>query len=101
MRLIRGTGLRGLSVLPSRDGDRIRPMLRARRADVTRHIVRHGVPYSIDPSNSDPRFLRTRVRQDIMPALERLNPRIVEHMCALADAARETIFVPTCADPFR
>ena len=85
MRILRGTGARHLGVLPALDGDRIRPMLRARRADIEAHVRRHHVPCSSDPSNRDPRFLRTRVRFELLPVLERLNPRVVEHMCALAD----------------
>lgn len=87
MRLLRGTGTRGLAVLPPHDGDRIRPMIQARRSDVDAHVRRHAVPHSLDPSNRDPRFLRVRVRQEILPALQRLNPRVVEHMYALADDA--------------
>ena len=87
MRLLRGTGTRGLAVMPPRDGERIRPMLEARRSDVDAHVRRHRVPHSLDPSNRDPRFLRVRVRQEILPALQRLNPRVVEHMYALADDA--------------
>jgi tRNA(Ile)-lysidine synthase len=85
IRLLRGTRARGLGVLPPRDDDRIRPFYQARRADVLAHIVRHHLPSIVDPSNADPRFLRTRVRQEILPALERLSPRIVEHLCRLAD----------------
>ena len=85
MRIVRGTGARGLAVMPIQDGDRIRPMLNARRRDVDAHVARHRVPHCIDPSNRDPRFLRVRVRQELMPALERLSPRVVEHICALAN----------------
>jgi tRNA(Ile)-lysidine synthase len=89
MRLARGTGLRGLAVLPPQDGDRIRPLYRARRSDIDAHLARHHVPFATDPSNRDPRFLRARVREEIMPALERLSPRITEHLCALADEAAQ------------
>src|SRR5579884_971341 len=58
MRVLRGTSVRGLGVIPPRDGDKIRPMLRARRHDVDAHIARHGIPHATDPSNRDPRFLR-------------------------------------------
>ncbi len=85
MRMIRGTSSRGLGVLPPRDGIRVRPAIRARRSDIDAHIVRHRIPHSIDPSNRDPRFLRTRIRYEILPALEGLNPHAVEHLCALAD----------------
>jgi tRNA(Ile)-lysidine synthase len=86
IRILRGTGPRGLAVLPPREGDRIRPFVRARRADVEAHVARHRIPHVIDPSNRDPRFLRTRVRHELLPLLERLSPRVVEHLCRLADA---------------
>jgi tRNA(Ile)-lysidine synthase len=85
MRMLRGTGPEGLAALPARHGDRIRPLLRARRADVEAHVRRHRIPHCNDPSNRDPRFLRVRVRLELVPVLERLNPRVVEHMYALAD----------------
>jgi tRNA(Ile)-lysidine synthase len=85
MRLLRGTGARGLAVLQPLEGDRIRPLFRARRGDIDAHIARHRIPHAIDPSNRDPRFLRARVRMQLLPELERLNPRVVEHLCALAD----------------
>jgi len=85
MRILRGTGVRGLAAMPPQDGDRIRPMLCARRSDIDAHVARHRIPYSLDPSNRDPRFLRVRVRREVLPALERLSPRAVEHLCALAD----------------
>jgi tRNA(Ile)-lysidine synthase len=85
MRILRGTSVRGLAALPAVDAERIRPMIRARRRDVEAHLARHGIPSASDPSNRDPRFLRTRVREEILPALERLSPRVVEHLCALAD----------------
>jgi tRNA(Ile)-lysidine synthase len=87
MRLLRGTGPGGLAVLPPRDGERIRPLYRARRADVQAHVSRHHIPHVTDPSNRDPRFLRTRVRHELLPLLERLSPRVVEHLCSLADRA--------------
>ena len=85
LRLLRGTGPAGLAVLPARAGDRVRPLIRARRADVLSHLSRHHLPYAEDPSNRDARFLRVRVRNELMPLLESLSPGIVEHLTALAD----------------
>lgn len=89
LRLLRGAGPRGLAVLPVRDGDLCRPMLRARRTDVQAHLARHGLAFASDPSNRDPRFLRTRVRNELLPLLERLSPRVVEHLNLLADQLAE------------
>jgi tRNA(Ile)-lysidine synthase len=88
MRVLRGTGAKGLAVLPPQAGNRIRPLLYARRSDIEAHIGRHEVPFRIDPSNNDPRFLRARVRHEVMPVLSAISPRVVEHMCTLADAMR-------------
>jgi tRNA(Ile)-lysidine synthase len=89
MRLLRGAGPDGLAVLPTRRADLIRPMVRARRTDVLLHLERHRIPYADDPTNRDPRFLRTRVRIEVLPSLVSLSPRIVEHLCDLADALGE------------
>ena len=100
LRLLRGAGPRGLAVLPpsapfpsleaSPDAPAptfalIRPLLTARRADVLAHIGRHSLPTATDPSNADPRFLRVRVRRELVPLMETMSPRIVDQLCALAD----------------
>jgi tRNA(Ile)-lysidine synthase len=87
LRLLRGTGPAGLAVLPPRAGDRIRPLAAARRADIVAHLTRHRIAFAEDPSNRDPRFLRTRVRHELLPLMRQLSPRIDAHLCALADAA--------------
>jgi len=86
LRLLRGAGPRGLAVLPARAGERIRPFLRARKADILAHLARHGVPFAEDPSNRDRRHQRVRVREELVPLLAELSPGIVEHLNALADA---------------
>jgi len=91
LRLLRGAGPRGLAVLPpiappiAGTVPLIRPLIRARRADVLAHLQRHRLPFAEDPSNRDPRFSRVRVRRELLPLLEELSPRIVEHLAALAD----------------
>ncbi|HRG97788.1 MAG TPA: tRNA lysidine(34) synthetase TilS [Polyangiaceae bacterium] len=85
LRLTRGAGLHGLAVLPPRDGRLVRPLIRARRADILTHLRRHGLPSAEDPSNLDRRFARARVRHDVLPALVALDPRFVEHVCDVCD----------------
>lgn len=85
IRVLRGASAAGLAVLPPRDGSRIRPLIRATRAAIDSHVARHAVPFSDDPSNADPRYLRTRVRQSVLPALRELDRGIVDHLCSLAD----------------
>jgi tRNA(Ile)-lysidine synthase len=86
LRLLRGAGPEGLAVLPARAGQRIRPLIRVARAAIVAHAARHKVPSSDDPSNADARFLRSRVRHELLPLLEQMSPGIRAHLNALADA---------------
>jgi tRNA(Ile)-lysidine synthase len=72
-------------VLPARDGLLVRPLVRAARADVLAYVARHGIAVAADPSNADPRFVRARVRHEVLPLLGALSPRIVASLCDLAD----------------
>ncbi len=87
MRMLRGAGARGLAVLSPRSPDSqvVRPLLRAQRSDVVAHLTRHRLPSATDPSNADPRYLRTRVRNEVLPLLRALDPAIVSHLSAIAD----------------
>lgn len=85
LRLLRGAGPKGLAVLPARAENRIRPLLRARKIDVLLHLERHRIAFAEDPSNRDRRYLRARVREEVLPLLVDLSPGIVEHLNALAD----------------
>jgi tRNA(Ile)-lysidine synthase len=88
LRLLRGTSLAGLSVLPLRTERLLRPLALARRVDVEMHVARHHIPFVSDPSNADPRYLRSRVRHELLPLLLQLGPGIVDHLTDLADEAQ-------------
>jgi tRNA(Ile)-lysidine synthase len=78
MRLARGSGLRGLRGIPARRGRIVRPLLHARRAVLRAALDAAGIAYTTDPSNADPAHARNRVRAELLPQLERLNPAAVE-----------------------
>jgi hypoxanthine phosphoribosyltransferase len=68
----------------------IRPLLNVARADIETYCVEHGLVPRRDPSNVDRRYLRTRIRQDVLPALATLNPQIVAALGRTASACAET-----------
>src|SRR5699024_813319 len=84
MNLIRGCGLRALTGIPERRGRIIRPMLTLTRDEVERYLREHGVPHVEDESNADPAYTRNRLRREVLPLLEQLNPRAVEHITQTA-----------------
>jgi tRNA(Ile)-lysidine synthase len=89
MRLIRGAGLHGLGAIdPCRDDGVVRPLIDCDRTEVHRLARAEFTEIADDASNSDSRFERVRVRAHVMPALVAQNPRIAEHLAALADEAR-------------
>lgn len=89
IRLLRGSGPAGLAVLAPRAQDLLRPLIRARRDDIHLHLRRHRIQFAEDPSNQDSRYLRSRIRDDILPIISRESPGIVRHLNALADRMLE------------
>ena len=89
MNLIRGCGLRGLTGIPERRGDIVRPMLAVTRREIEGYLNRHGVPHVEDETNADPAYTRNKVRLRLLPLLEELNPRAAAHIAAAAVRLRE------------
>jgi tRNA(Ile)-lysidine synthase len=85
MRILRGTSPRGLAVLPAASQHRLRPLIRSPASAITQHLARHGLAHAHDPSNRNPRFLRTRIRHELIPLLENLAPGATAHLNLLAD----------------
>jgi tRNA(Ile)-lysidine synthase len=91
LRLARGTGLAGLTGMASVSGDLSRPLLRVRRGDVRRFVTLEGLPVASDPTNADPDVRRVRVRQELLPALDRIGPDPVAALVRLADLVRDDV----------
>ncbi len=89
LRLLRGTSLEGLGVLPVRAGRLLRPMIEARKRDIMLHVDRHGVPWCADPSNENRDFLRVRVRNELLPLLSQLGEGVIDHLNQLAREAAQ------------
>jgi tRNA(Ile)-lysidine synthase len=105
----RGTGLTGLAgmrldqtlelrrigpslsvVRPGVDRVRLaRPLLRVARATTLAYCAQFGLPLVEDASNSSRVYARNRVRLDVLPALEVLNPAIRSVLARAADLAAE------------
>lgn len=84
MNLIRGCGLKGLTGIPQRRGDIVRPMLAVTRREIESYLNEHGVPHVEDETNSDLNYTRNKVRRQLLPLLEELNPQAAAHIAAAA-----------------
>ena len=91
MRALAGATPRGLAAMAERSDRVARPLLRVWRADVTAYCAALGLVTVEDPSNDDPRFLRSRVRHELLPALERVFPAARRRLCVLAENQRRLL----------
>ena len=96
MRLLRGSGRRGLSGIPPvRFGSTgavkiIRPLIGCQRASIDRFCRRHGLATREDASNRELRFTRNRIRHDLLPRLKAgYNPGITAGLNRLAGLMRD------------
>ena len=95
MRIIRGTGVNGLSGIGyKRMGEHgatvIRPLLDAGRADIEEYCRRIGAEPRMDLTNDEPMYTRNRIRLQLIPYLaENFNENIVGALARLAQSAKE------------
>ncbi len=84
MRVIRGTGLKGLGGITPVRGNVIRPMLLINRQEVERFLEEWCLQHVEDSSNRTDAFLRNRIRHHVMPLLKAENPQIAENLSRMA-----------------
>lgn len=100
MRVIRGTGTRGLGgiypriVVGDEDGQEhgeiVRPLLHIRRAELEQYLQELKQPWREDSSNANSKFTRNRMRKLVLPLLEReFNPAVAVNLSELAEIARD------------
>jgi tRNA(Ile)-lysidine synthase len=89
LRLLRGSGARGLAGIPPRRGAIVRPLIDRSRAEVLAYLDERELPHVEDPSNATPRFLRNRVRAEVLPILRAIAPHAESALARAADLLRD------------
>ena len=88
--ILRGTGLAGLAGIPQVNGDIIRPLLHVSRAQIEEYLEKRGEPYRTDRTNASPAYTRNRIRNELLPWLEKeINAGTKEHLLNLGRRAAE------------
>jgi len=93
LKLLRGAWTEGLSgihpVVVCERGQIVRPLLGVGRAEVEAYLRALGQPWREDSTNADTKFLRNRVRHELLPELRKVNPNVSTQLAQTAELARE------------
>jgi tRNA(Ile)-lysidine synthetase-like protein len=88
--ILRGTGMAGLGGIHPEAGVVFRPLLKVRRGELRTYLRTLGQRWREDATNRDVKRTRARIRRKLIPFLEKeFQPAVVEHLCQLANLARE------------
>lgn len=91
LNLIRGTGINGLLGIRPRNGFIVRPLLCMDRTEVVDYLKSIGQEYVTDSTNLQDDYTRNKIRLNLLPAMQEINPSVKESILAtaehLADAA--------------
>ncbi|SDP18067.1 tRNA(Ile)-lysidine synthase [Selenomonas ruminantium] len=93
MRILRGTGVKGLGAMRPQSGAEgriVRPLLGFTKAELLAYCRQEQIPYREDATNFEADCTRNRLRLELLPQLQReYNPEISRALCQLADVAAE------------
>ena len=82
--LCRGTGVKGLGTMKPVQGSILRPLLWAERKDIESFVQKQDYKFVEDSTNSEETYTRNKIRHQILPMLEEINPKSVAHICSAA-----------------
>jgi tRNA(Ile)-lysidine synthase len=91
MRFVRGSGLRGLGGIPPvrKNGLIIRPLINLWRKEIEEFLEKEKILFVIDSTNESMKFLRNRLRQELIPYIEKnFNPNIKECLVRMGELFR-------------
>ena len=76
--LSRGTGLDGLTGIPSQNGNVIRPMLHFSRKEIEKYASENSLQWREDSSNASDKYIRNKIRHHIIPVFKEINDSFLQ-----------------------
>ena len=74
--LVRGSGLKGLLGIKEKTESIVRPLMLVSRAEIEKYLNENELAYRNDSSNASVKYLRNKIRHELMPLLTEMNPSI-------------------------
>ena len=88
-RMARGTGLRGLAGIKPKNGQVVRPLLCLNREEILEKLRLLRQDYVEDSTNGDTEYRRNYIRRYVIPGMETVNVKAVEHMSRISEETME------------
>lgn len=99
MRIIRGSGSHGLSGIPPANGNIIRPLIEIKKQEIRDYLKINKISWIEDTSNVSTKFLRNKIRLELFPVLNEINPGINQVLLRSSEILRiESDFISQCVD---
>jgi tRNA(Ile)-lysidine synthase len=93
LNLARGTGLKGLTGMPVRNGLVVRPLLDTSRNKITQYLIENNLKYVEDGSNSSTDYVRNKIRHQLIPLMEEINPAFRQTMKKTRENLQDTYHI--------
>lgn len=88
--LTRGTGIEGLTGIPEQNDSIVRPLLVFSRAEIESYATSNGLEWREDSSNASDKYLRNKIRHQLVPIFKDIRPDLLETFSATQDFLRQT-----------
>ncbi|MCR4694844.1 MAG: tRNA lysidine(34) synthetase TilS [Pseudobutyrivibrio sp.] len=87
--MARGAGLDGMCGIDPVRGSIIRPLLGVSKERILSYLDENGIGYCVDHTNSQVDYDRNRIRHNVMPELEKINDRALDHIFEMTNRLSE------------
>jgi tRNA(Ile)-lysidine synthase len=88
--LSRGTGIDGLTGIPPRNNKTVRPLLPFTREEIKNYATAQSISWREDLSNASKKYLRNKLRHDVVPLLKEANPEILKNISTTISHLKDT-----------
>ncbi|MFK8059035.1 MAG: tRNA lysidine(34) synthetase TilS [Polaribacter sp.] len=88
--LTRGTGLEGLNGIPQINGNIVRPLLKFSREEILKYASENKIDWREDKSNASTKYIRNKIRHQIVPVLKEINPSLLETFAKTTEYLQES-----------
>lgn len=86
---IRGSSIQGLGAIQPKNQEIIRPLLCVTKKEIEHYLRQNHLEWMEDETNRDNHYSRNKLRNQVIPVLEEMNPKAVEHIANCAKDLRE------------